>query len=148
MIRGSCLCGTIQFEIDRVVAPFELCHCRRCRKVSGSAFMAGVSVEQAHFRWVSGQDSVRSYEAPLLYEPPAYRITFCSQCGSPVPDPENDEAWFQVAAGLLEGELQVGPDKHIYVEHQAAWHNITDRLPRFDKEQLRRHREREGHIEK
>ena len=110
--------------------------------------MAGVSVEQAHFRWVSGQDSVRSYEAPLLYEPPAYRITFCSQCGSPVPDPENDEAWFQVAAGLLEGELEVGPDKHIYVEHQAAWHNITDRLPRFDKEQLRRHREREGHIEK
>jgi hypothetical protein len=32
MIRGSCLCGGVTFEIERAVGPFELCHCSRCRK--------------------------------------------------------------------------------------------------------------------
>ena len=41
-ITGSCLCGGVRFEVDRVVGPFELCHCNRCRKVSGSAFTAMV----------------------------------------------------------------------------------------------------------
>lgn len=36
MIRGSCLCGGVRFEITRFIGPFELCHCSRCRKASGS----------------------------------------------------------------------------------------------------------------
>ena len=47
MIQGGCLCGGVRFEIDRAVGPFELCHCRRCRKASGSAFMAGIGVRRA-----------------------------------------------------------------------------------------------------
>ena len=35
MIRGSCLCGGVKFEITRATGPFELCHCSRCRKANG-----------------------------------------------------------------------------------------------------------------
>jgi hypothetical protein len=35
-IKGSCLCGGVRFELDRAAGPFEICHCNRCRKVSGS----------------------------------------------------------------------------------------------------------------
>jgi hypothetical protein len=45
MMRGSCLCGGVRFEVDRAVGPFELCHCSRCRKASGSA-LACRSVDQ------------------------------------------------------------------------------------------------------
>jgi len=47
MIKGECLCGAVQFEVASVVGPFELCHCNRCRKSSGSAYAAivGVAVE-------------------------------------------------------------------------------------------------------
>ncbi len=54
MIRGQCLCGGVQFEIERARGPFELCHCARCRKVSGSAFMAGLGVRTEDFRFVCG----------------------------------------------------------------------------------------------
>ena len=43
-IRGACLCGGVRFEVERAAGPFELCHCSRCRKVSGSAFVAGLGV--------------------------------------------------------------------------------------------------------
>jgi hypothetical protein len=140
MISGSCLCGGVRFEVARVVGPFELCHCSRCRKVSGSAFMAAVGVERRDFRYLAGQDLVVSYDAPILEAPPAYRSTFCRRCGSPVPDPTSTAPWFEIAAGLFDGDLGLTPERHIMVDRKAAWFPITDRLPQLDKAALLAHR--------
>jgi hypothetical protein len=136
MIRGSCLCGGVQFELVRATGPFELCHCNRCRKVSGSAFMAGIGVRREDFRFVRGQELVRSYDAPILDAPPAYRSTFCSRCGSPVPDPAALSDWFEIAAGLLDDDPLLRPQRHIMVEHKAAWFPIVDALPQLDRAAL------------
>jgi hypothetical protein len=140
MIRGGCLCGGVRFEIDRAVGPFELCHCRRCRKVSGSAFVAGLGVRRDDFRWVSGRELITAYEAPILEAPPAYRVCFCSRCGSCVPDPDVDADWFEIAAGLLDDDPALRPDKHIFVELKSEWFTIADELPQLDKQALIRHR--------
>ncbi|HVN85485.1 MAG TPA: GFA family protein [Candidatus Binatia bacterium] len=126
--------------MDRVVGPFELCHCSRCRKVSGSAFMAGVGVRRDEFRFVSGRNLVTKYDAPILESPPAYRVCFCSECGCCVPDPEGDSEWLEIAAGLLDDDPGIRPDKHIFVERKANWFEITDGLPQLDKQALLRHR--------
>ena len=76
MIRGSCLCGGVQFEIAQAVGPFELCHCGRCRKFSGSAFVAGLGVMRDDFRLLQGHELIRTYEAPIRENPPAYRRCF------------------------------------------------------------------------
>ena len=55
MIHGSCLCGALRFEITKPAGPFELCHCTRCRKVTGSAFFAGLYVRADDFRLVQGK---------------------------------------------------------------------------------------------
>jgi len=141
MIRGSCLCGDVQFELTRVTGPFELCHCSRCRCLSGSAFLAQVGVRREDFRWISGRDSVGSFEAPLLHEPPAYRSCFCRRCGSPTPDPEGHAAWVEVPAGLLHDDPGVRPDKHIFTHLKAPWFTITDDLPQLDEEALVRWRQ-------
>jgi hypothetical protein len=140
VIQGSCLCGGVRFEIDRAIGPFELCHCRRCRKVSGSAFMAGLGVYRDEFRYLAGHDLIRAYEAPILEGPPAYRVCFCGVCGSCVPDPQGDSEWFEIPAGLLDADPEVRPDKHIYVDFKADWFAITDLLPQFDKIGVARHR--------
>lgn len=138
MIHGQCLCGDVQFTLKCVVGPFELCHCNRCRRVSGSAFMAAVGVRREDFSWISGPDRIRTFDAPILKEPPAYRVCFCVRCGSPVPDPDSSEAWFEVPAGLLRGDLPLQPDKHIFVELKSTWFEITDALPRYDEQELAR----------
>ncbi|HKU42401.1 MAG TPA: GFA family protein [Polyangiales bacterium] len=138
MIRGSCVCGDVQFEIDQLSGPFELCHCNRCRKFSGSAFLAGVGVKREHFRFTRGRDSIQTYDAPILREPPAYRTAFCKRCGSATPDPALDSPWFEVPAGALEGELGMQPERHIMVHSKASWFAIRDELPQLDLEQLER----------
>jgi hypothetical protein len=136
MVRGSCLCGGVTFELDRAVGPFELCHCSRCRKSSGSAFVAGLGVRVKDFRLLSGADLIRTWEAPILESPPAYRVAFCSRCGSPVPSPSEGAAWFEIPAGLLDDDPGLRPDKHIFVDRKSAWFTISDSLPRLTKAEL------------
>jgi hypothetical protein len=144
MLTGGCLCGGVRFEIARAVGPFELCHCTRCRKASGSAFAAMIGVRTADFRLLQGGELIGRYDAPIIDRPPPYRVSFCRRCGSPVPDPEPGSEWFEIPAGLLDGDPHVRPDKHIFVEHRAPWFTITDDLPQLTKTALIASRRRQG----
>jgi hypothetical protein len=137
MIRGSCLCGGVKFEITRAVGPFELCHCSRCRKASGSAFVAGIGVNREDFRLVQGGELIETFEAPVRESPPPYRAHFCRRCGSPVPNPFDDSPWLEVPAGLLDDDPEMRPGRHIFVDFKSPWFNIKDDLPQLDRAALR-----------
>ena len=136
MIKGSCLCGGVRFEIEKAVGPFELCHCNRCRKVSGSAFLAGLYVRAQDFRLIEGGEFIATFEAPILRSPPAYRTSFCRRCGSPVPNLHPDADQVEIPAGLLDGDPELKADKHIFVECKAPWFEIGDSLPQYDRKEL------------
>jgi hypothetical protein len=63
-------------------------------------------------------------------------VTFCSRCGSPVPNPPADAAWFEIPAGLLDDDPGLRPDKHIFVECKSRWYPIADSLPQLTKSDL------------
>ena len=138
MIRGSCLCGGVKFEITHAVGPFELCHCNRCRKVTGSAFFSGLGVLREDLHFLHGRELISTFELPVREAPPAYRTAFCSICGSPVPNPDDDSPWLEIPAGLLDDDPIIRPDRHIFVELKSPWYPITDALPQLDKAALRR----------
>lgn len=138
MIRGSCLCGGVKFKITRAVGPFELCHCNRCTKVTGSAFFAGLGVLREDLQFLQGRELISTFELPVREAPPAYRTAFCSTCGSPVPSPNGDSPWLEIPAGLLDDDPILRPDRHIFVEVKSPWFSITDALPQLDKAALRR----------
>jgi hypothetical protein len=137
MIHGSCLCGGVKFEITRAVHPFELCHCGRCRKASGSAFFAWLVVQREDFKLVQGEDLVKTFEAPVRESPPAYCTNFCNRCGSSVPNPSGDSPYVEVPAGLLDDDPQIRPDRHIFVDVKSPWFDIRDELPQLDQTALR-----------
>jgi hypothetical protein len=142
-IKGSCLCGGVRFELDRAAGPFEICHCNRCRKVSGSQGMAALGVQANAYRLTAGSELITRYQAPLLHQPPAYTVLFCRICGSPVPPAHPEGDFLEIPAGLLDGDPGLRPDKHIFVEFLAAWDAIADALPRltlFDVVAARGHR--------
>jgi hypothetical protein len=136
MISGSCLCGGVKFEITRAIGPFELCHCSRCRKASGSAFDARLRMKRADLRLVQGRDLIETFELPVRESPPPYRTHFCRRCGSPVPDPIGDTPWLEVPAGLLDDDPRLRPDKHIFVDFKSPWFKIMDDLPQLDRAAL------------
>jgi hypothetical protein len=131
MIRGSCLCGGVTFEIDG--APFwsHYCHCSRCRKASGAAFSAPLFVPAAALRFTAGQELVTRYAHPGT----RYRTHFCRVCGSGVPAVSWDGPEFlrAVPLGALDDDPRSPPLGHIYVGSKAPWHSIGDALPQFEE---------------
>ena len=45
MLEGSCLCGSIRYEIQGKLGPSLHCHCVQCRKASGASFATNASVD-------------------------------------------------------------------------------------------------------
>ena len=132
MIRGTCLCGAVAFELEGELTPIQLCHAKRCRKATGAAVSPELLAGAAGLRWVRGREEVRVYEAPLLDQPPAYRRAFCGNCGSPLPIGIPGTEYVLVNPGVLDDDPGTREFRHAFVGQKATWHEITDALPTFE----------------
>jgi RimJ/RimL family protein N-acetyltransferase len=103
-----------------------------------------VGVETADYRFLAGAELIAHYDAPIQHAPPAYHSAFCRRCGSPAPDPDPQGDWFEIPAGLLEGDLGLTPDRHIFVEHSPPWFEPGDGLPRLTAPEVREWRRQHG----
>jgi hypothetical protein len=67
MLRGSCLCGGVRYEVTGPVHDVHHCHCSMCRKAHGAAFSTFARLTAGDFRVVAGAADVRAYRssAPL-----------------------------------------------------------------------------------
>ncbi len=128
MLKGSCLCGGVCYEIDGELGVMAHCYCSMCRKYHGAAFGTYIGVKAADFQWLKGEELVASYES----SPGAHR-GFCRTCGSnlPVLEPGAEEVF--IPAGTLDDDPGVRPAAHIFVASKAPWVEITDDLPQFDE---------------
>jgi hypothetical protein len=57
--HGSCLCKTVEYEVELPFERFMYCHCTRCRKATGSPHAANGFVKPETFRWIKGADAVK-----------------------------------------------------------------------------------------
>ena len=124
---GSCLCGTIRYEIRGELGPIVLCHCAQCRKAQGSAFASNAPVGAASFAIVAGAEALTAYESS-----PGKKRHFCRRCGSPIistRDAVPDVV--RVRIGTLDSPIETTPSAHIYVAAKAEWDEIRDGLPQY-----------------
>ncbi len=132
MIRGSCLCGGVRFEVDGRATPIQICYAKRCQKTTGSAFAAELAVRADQFRWVSGEELITTWEAPLLREPPPLRRCFCSVCGSHVPVVREGGRYVGMMAGVLDDDPGSRPFRAIFTAQAPTWSKGLDELSTFE----------------
>ena len=122
MASGHCNCGQVAFEIDADITDVYVCHCSICRRSTGANGIAVVVVDNEKFRWVEGENLIRTWDKPSH----DWQSSFCTHCGSTLPG-RNDEARMYVPAGLLaEGDKHLKVAHHIWVGSKAAWDEIGD----------------------
>ena len=128
MIRGSCLCRGVRFEIRGKLTGASHCHCSMCRKAHGAAFGTYAAAKAADFLVVSGEDLITRYHSS-----PGIVRTFCARCGSTLQWlRESKPEIVDIALGVLDDDPGVRPAAHIYVGSKAPWYEITDALPRHE----------------
>ncbi len=57
--------------------------------------------------------------------------SFCSKCGSALPNVQMDGALLVVPAGCLDVEPGIKPCGHIYMANKADWDEALEKIPHF-----------------
>jgi hypothetical protein len=128
-LRGSCLCGSVRFEID---GPFEgavHCHCASCKKLSGGVGTTSGRIATEAIRVVAGDELLRTFQPAE-----GSAKTFCAVCGSNLFGagwPASEVSVVRLAT--LDEALEQAPQAHMFVRSVATWETVPDDgLPRFD----------------
>ena len=127
-MKGSCLCGKVQFEVDRFAASIVHCHCEKCRKAHGSAFSTTAPALREHFRWTTGHDLLRDFESS-----PGKKRHFCSNCGSHLMAEWIDRPAVIVRLGCLDDDPGSRPEMHIWRSEGACWYDPEKRIPEHNE---------------
>jgi hypothetical protein len=125
MLKGSCLCRGMQFEITGTHSKVSICHCSLCRKTSGTGSSAAIVVGYDQLTWLAGQELVTS----------GPKHSFCRMCGAHAPDSNPRKTVYVVPVGILDDNPKLLVGQHIYVGSKAHWDVIgEDGAPQFDED--------------
>ena len=128
MLAGTCLCGSVAYEVDAEAGPIAHCHCRTCRKAHGSAFSTVTNVPRDRFRWTRGEDLLKGYESS-----PGKTRYFCTQCGSQMVAERPGTGTILLRMGCLDTPIVQKPKAHIWRSLGASWFDPKDQLPEFQE---------------
>ena len=128
-LRGSCLCGGVQFEVTEPFSTVTQCHCTSCKKISGGVGTVNGRAQSAAIVILAGGELLHTYQPAE-----GSAKTFCSRCGSNLFGggwPDSPEASVRLSA--LDSPFERKPERHIYVRSVAPWETLPDDgVDRFD----------------
>ncbi|MGI9303510.1 MAG: GFA family protein, partial [Gammaproteobacteria bacterium] len=91
VLRGSCLCGGVAYEVRAPLKMVHNCHCSRCRKARAAAHTTNGFTKIDGVSYVRGGDKLKNYKVPQARY---FTQVFCKTCGAGRPrlDAERDIA--------------------------------------------------------
>lgn len=119
-MKGSCLCGAVEYEIDWIDMPLMHCHCRTCRKAHAAAFATTAGVKREHFRWIKGEMNLAAFES----SPGKFR-RFCQICGSHLIADRLAQSHIVLRVATLDDDPGLVPSARIWRSHDVSW--LADR---------------------
>ncbi len=75
VIRGSCLCGAVRYEVRKPYLRFAHCYCGRCRKATGASHATNLYVAPSQFSWLSGEKIGNRFDLPAAQ---SFATTCCT----------------------------------------------------------------------
>ena len=119
-VQGRCHCGEITYEADVEPGSVNVCHCRDCQMLTGSAFRASIAAPAGRFRILSGKPR----EYVKVADSGARRVhAFCANCGSPVYScaPQNPKTYSLRLGALSERDALGRPAREIWTKRRLSW---------------------------
>nr|CAA6812719.1 MAG: Gfa-like protein [uncultured Thiotrichaceae bacterium] len=127
-VKGSCLCGKVNFTLVGGFKQFHLCHCQQCRKITGSAHASNLFTSLENIEWTAGKELVKTFDHPDNN----FRKVFCSECGSGLPYESRRVPALVVPAGSLDDEPGMEPMDHVFWAERTEWYESAKDKPEFE----------------
>ena len=125
-LKGSCLCGTVKYQVTGDPKRFYHCHCTRCRKATGTGHASNLFMQPGTLTWLAGETELRSFKVP---EAKRFTNNFCTNCGSRMPRQAAGTDTVVIPCGSLDDDVPIKPQARIFANSRAYWSCAGDGLP-------------------
>ena len=126
LIKGSCLCGGIEYEVEPIPQKIYNCHCSQCRKSHGAAFATQALAKGETLKFLKGEELLKEYTGHGGVR------AFCSNCGSRLMNYAPDKSlYLSVALSSVDSAYNGKPIAHANVDSKASWHNPSPDIPSY-----------------
>ena len=131
--QGGCSCGLIRYAIKDEPLLVQVCHCARCQKMAGTAFVMTAIIEEEKFMCLAGEPEFRQVIKGTSGE--TYDSSGCASCGSIIFIKNSGIAQELIyfPAGTLDDSNHFTPRAHIFTESKLDWVVIPEDVPQFKK---------------
>ena len=120
------MCGALGFSVKFPSKWVVHCHCTRCQRAHGAAFVTWVGFDEAQVQIQDTQGALRWFRTPEY----ASQRGFCSICGSPMFfQSEHEAGELHIARALFTTPLEHEPEAHIHHDSRVDWVQIDSHLP-------------------
>ena len=130
-MEGGCACGRLRYRIEGPPIFVHCCHCTRCQRESGSAFVINALIEATRVQTLTG--SAEPSELPsesgaghTIWRCPGCRVGLWSTYGRLGP------RMLLVKAGTLDDPGSCPPGAHIFTRSKLPWLTLADGIPAFE----------------
>ncbi len=129
MLKGSCLCGAVRYEISARLGEISHCHCRQCQKAHGAAFGTYAQVDKRAFRFSSGEQDVTCYRSSKNVT-----RTFCGICGANLQFIQDEMPYLNIVLASLDDAINEKATVEIWCREKASWWDHTMTIESHDGE--------------
>jgi len=127
---GGCACGSTRYCITAAPLFVHCCHCLRCQRETGSAFVLNALIETDRLDFTGA--------APVAVGVPtdsgkSHRIFRCETCATAVCSEYGGvEKLRFVRVGTLDAPHALTPDVHIHTRSKVPWITLPAGVPAFE----------------
>ena len=128
-LSGSCFCGAVPYRLETPPMFVHCCHCRDCRRQSGSAFVINALIETDRIALLAGAPEPIAVRTDSGQPHDIYR---CPICGTAMwSDYGRRPSLRFVRVGTLDEPLS--PNVHIYTRSKLDWVVLPPGVPAFEE---------------
>ena len=124
---GSCLCGSVQYNVTGPMRDVVACHCTQCRKATGH-HVAATNAELEDLE-MTADETLKWFRSSDFAQ-----RGFCGECGSNLFWKRDGSQSISIMAGTLDGSTGLKTAGHIYCDDAGDYYEITDDLPSFGQD--------------
>jgi len=120
---GGCLCGGVRFQVKGEPVRAGLCHCKDCRKASGSAFHAYAVWPRQAFEASGTTGTYRER-------------SFCPTCGGRVPFVGEDEVEVTIGSLHVAPTEGLDPGYELWIGRRERWLHPLPQALQFEHDRI------------
>jgi hypothetical protein len=127
--EGGCACGRTRYALTAEPLFVHCCHCLRCQRETGSAFVLNALIETERLQMTQAAPGV----AVPTDSGKSHRIFRCEACGTALASEYGGvEKLRFVRVGTLDLAHALRPDVHIYTRSKVPWVALPEGVPAFE----------------